>query len=185
VRGLRRYDSAPRSAAAAAAGGSLHHTRLRIPRRLTRPTRCYGRSGAPDRRRWSQYISPCSACTVGRVAVAWPGGRGAVRAGPDTARRSGPVAVASSRRSAHSARAGGLAVVMAGGRGYGADSRRPVTGAAMRGSSRRWSQPSAARIEKRILVTLPTDSRAGNAMWLLSVGGRAYAGRNGDLRESC
>jgi hypothetical protein len=32
---------------------------------------------------------------------------------------------------------------------------------------------------------LPTDSRAGNAMWLLSVGGRAYAGRNGDLRESC
>jgi hypothetical protein len=31
----------------------------------------------------------------------------------------------------------------------------------------------------------PTDSRAGTVMWLLSVGGRAYAGRKGDLQESC
>ena len=31
----------------------------------------------------------------------------------------------------------------------------------------------------------PTDSRAGNGMWMLFVGGRAYAGRNGDLQESC
>jgi hypothetical protein len=30
----------------------------------------------------------------------------------------------------------------------------------------------------------PTDSRVGYVMWL-SVGGRAYAGRNGDLQESC
>ena len=37
------------------------------------------------------------------------------------------------------------------------------------------------RIEKQALVMSPTDSRAGNVMWLLSVGGRAYAGRNGDL----
>jgi len=29
------------------------------------------------------------------------------------------------------------------------------------------------------------DSRAGNAMWMLSVGGRASAGRNGDLPGSC
>ncbi len=57
----------------------------------------------------------------------------------------------SSWRSAHSARADGLAMVLAGGRGYGGDRRRPVTGAAMRGSSRRWSRPSAARIEKRVL----------------------------------
>jgi hypothetical protein len=35
-------------------------------------------------------------------------------------------------------------------------------------------------------VTLPTDSCAGNVMWLLlSVGGRAYAGLNGDLQKSC
>ena len=39
ARGLRRYDGALRSAAVAAAGGPLHHTRLRIPRRLMRPTR--------------------------------------------------------------------------------------------------------------------------------------------------
>ena len=31
----------------------------------------------------------------------------------------------------------------------------------------------------------PADSRAGNVMWMLFVGGRAYAGRNGDLQESC
>lgn len=31
----------------------------------------------------------------------------------------------------------------------------------------------------------PADSRAGNAMSMLFVGGRAYAGRNGDLQESC
>jgi len=31
----------------------------------------------------------------------------------------------------------------------------------------------------------PADSRAGNVMCLLNVGGRAYAGRNGDLQESC
>ena len=54
-----------------------------------------------------------------------------------------------------------------------------------RGSSRRWPQPSATRIDKQVLVRLPTDSRAGNVMWLLSVGGRAYAERNGDLQESC
>ena len=48
-----------------------------------------------------------------------------------------------------------------------------------------WPQPSAVRIEKLVLVTLPADLRAGNVMWLLSVGGRAYAGRNGDLWESC
>ena len=40
---------------------------------------------------------------------------------------------------------------------------------------------AAPRIEKQALVTSPTDSRAGNVIWLLSVGGRAYAGRNGDL----
>ncbi len=39
ARGLRRYDGALRAAAAAAAGGPLHHTRLQIPRRLTRPCR--------------------------------------------------------------------------------------------------------------------------------------------------
>jgi hypothetical protein len=37
----------------------------------------------------------------------------------------------------------------------------------MRGSSRRWPQPSAARSEKQVLATLPADSRAGNVMWLL------------------
>jgi hypothetical protein len=55
----------------------------------------------------------------------------------------------------------------------------------MRGSWRRCSQPSTARIEKQVLVTLPTDSSAGTVMWLLSAGGRAYAGRNGDPQESC
>ena len=46
-------------------------------------------------------------------------------------------------------------------------------------------QPAAVRIEKLVLVTLPTDLRAATVMWLLSVGGRAYAGRNGDPQESC
>jgi hypothetical protein len=54
-----------------------------------------------------------------------------------------------------------------GGRGleYGWGRRLPVTETAMRGSSRRWPQPSAARIEKQVRATLPADSRAGNVMW--------------------
>ena len=82
-----------------------------------------------------------------------------VRADPDNARRSGPVAVASSRRSAHSARADGLAVVLA---GAAADTARTAVGqsqgprcVAVRGGG----VNRLPRIETQVLVTLPTDSR--------------------------
>jgi hypothetical protein len=79
----------------------------------------------------------------------------------------------------------GLVVVLAGSHGNragtaGGQSQGPRSGAVRGGGLDRL--PS---IEKQVLVTLPTDSRAGNVMWLLSVGGRAYAGQNGDLQESC
>lgn len=44
-----------------------------------------------------------------------------------------------------------------------------------------WDDPC---IEKHVLVPLPQLARR-DVMWLLSVGGRAYAGRNGALQESC
>jgi hypothetical protein len=40
-------------------------------------------------------------------------------------------------------------------------------------------------VGSRLSAVVTRDSRAGNVVWLLSVGGRAYAGRNGDLQESC
>jgi hypothetical protein len=36
-----------------------------------------------------------------------------------------------------------------------------------------------------ILVTYISDAHPGNVRCLLSVGGRGYAGRNGDPQESC
>lgn len=45
--------------------------------------------------------------------------------------------------------------------------------------------PSSVPTWIEAVVTASTDSRAGNVMRMLFVGGRAYAGRNGDLQESC
>jgi hypothetical protein len=79
----------------------------------------------------------------------------------------------------------GLVAVLAGSAGdragtAGGQSQGPRSGAVRGGGLDR-----LPRIEKQVLVTLSTDSRAGDVMWLLSVGGRAYAGQNGDLQESC
>ena len=46
-------------------------------------------------------------------------------------------------------------------------------------------ESSYMRIEKQAPVTSPIDARPRNAVWLLPVGGRAYAERNGDLEETC
>jgi hypothetical protein len=77
--------------------------------------------------------------------------RSTVEAGgadPDNARRSGPVAVTSPRRSAYLRARDGLAVVLAGAAaGYGGDRRRPVTGAAVRGSRRAVGLASEGRGE--------------------------------------
>jgi hypothetical protein len=40
-------------------------------------------------------------------------------------------------------------------------------------------------VAKMILVTYKSDVHPGNVMWMLLVGGRAYAGQNGNLQESC
>jgi hypothetical protein len=66
-----------------------------------------------------------------------PGALDAGGADPDNARRSDPGAVTFSRRQAHRRDTDGLAAVLAGAAaGYGGDRRRPVTGAAVRGSRR-------------------------------------------------
>jgi hypothetical protein len=50
------------------------------------------------------------------------------------------------------------------------------------GGNNRWDD---LHVEKHVLVPLLTTRAPGNVGWLLSVGGRVYAGRDGDLQESC
>jgi hypothetical protein len=69
-------------------------------------------------------------------------------ASPDNARRSGPVAVTSSRLPAPLRERVGLVVALAGAAaGYGEDRRRPVTGGAVRGSRRAVGLASEGRGE--------------------------------------
>ena len=87
----------------------------------------------------------------------------------------------SSSRSAHSARADGLAMVLAGAAAdtagtAGGQSQGPRCAAARGGGLNR-----LPRVSRSGSSDVTHRLARGNVLWLLSVGGRAYAGRNGEL----